>query len=310
MSEPVLLPSALEPRHYTLRIEPDLERFTFAGEARIALDVVSATSEVVFHSKELLIRDAAVSFDGETAAAKSISFDVKLTTCTLTLDKELPANAEAVLTVRYQGDLNNQMAGFYRSHYTAANGEKKIMGSTQFEALDARRAFPCWDEPARKAVFDLTLVVPSDLTCFSNMPEKEVAVIQEGRKRVVTFMSTPQMSTYLLAFCVGEFDYVQQRTENGVLVKVYTPPGKSSSGTYALDIACRCLDLYDGFFGLRYPLPKLDMVAIPEFAMGAMENWGLVTYRMVDLLIDPVLASPQQRQRVATVVNHELAHQW
>uniref|UniRef100_A0A7S1XT33 Aminopeptidase n=1 Tax=Phaeomonas parva TaxID=124430 RepID=A0A7S1XT33_9STRA len=306
----VVLPPCLEPTKYILKITPDMERFVFDGEMSVELDCREATSEVVVHSKELHIREACVEHDGGVANAVGISYDLKLTTCTIKLDGEVPAGGKAVLNVNYMGYLNNQMAGFYRSNYTAANGERRVMASTQFEALDARRAFPCWDEPARKAVFELTLVVPANLHCFSNMPEAEAALIEEGRLRSVQFLPSPRMSTYLLAFCVGEFDFVQKLTDHGVIVKVYTPPGKSDSGHYALDVACRCLDLYDDFFGLEYPLPKLDMVAIPEFAMGAMENWGLVTYRMVDLLIDPVLASPQQKQRVATVVNHELAHQW
>jgi len=161
----------------------------------------------------------------------------------------------------------------------------------------------------RKAVFGVTLVVPSNLDCFSNMPELSCKALSATKKEV-TFMDSPKMSTYLLAFCVGEFDYVQAQTEHGVLIKVYTPPGKSETGKFALDCAVRSLDAYNDFFGISYPLPKLDMVAIPEFAAGAMENWGLVTYREVDLLIDPTKASSNQKQRVCTVVTHELAHQW
>ena len=183
------------------------------------------------------------------------------------------------------------------------------MASTQFESLDARRAFPCWDEPARKAVFGVTLVTPINLTAFSNMPEKHIQSLKCGKLRETTYLDTPIMSSYLLAFCVGEFDYVQAKTNHGVLIKVYTPPGKSNTGLFALDCATKALDAYDDFFGIAFPLPKLDMVAIPEFAMGAMENWGLVTYREVDLLIDPTKASNNQKQRVCTVVTHELAHQ-
>ena len=145
------------------------------------------------------------------------------------------------------------------------------MASTQFESLDARRAFPCWDEPACKAVFGVTLVTPAALTAFSNMPEKCSKALKGGKLRETTYLDSPKMSTYLLAFCVGEFDYVQSQTEHGVLVKVYTPPGKSETGQFALDCAVKSLDAYDDFFGIAYPLPKLDMVAIPEFAMGAME---------------------------------------
>jgi len=144
------------------------------------------------------------------------------------------------------------------------------MASTQFEALDARRAFPCVDEPAAKAVFGVTLTVPATHQCFSNMPETHSISLSRQLKQI-TFMDSPKMSTYLLAFCVGEFDFVQGQTQNGVLIKVYTPVGKSDSGAFALDCAIKCLDLYDDFFHVHYPLPKLDMVAIPEFAAGAME---------------------------------------
>ncbi|CAM9646828.1 unnamed protein product, partial [Laminaria digitata] len=203
------------------------------------------------------------------------------------------------------------MAGFYRSGYTTVEGEARMMASTQFEALDARRCFPCWDEPARKAVFEVTLVVPKALMAFSNMPERVVTDLPGGKLKEYRFMPSPKMSSYLLAFCIGEFDYVQGSTKEGrVAVRVYTPPGKSHLGTFALEVAEKTLDLYDNFFQERYPLPKLDMVAIPEFAMGAMENWGLVTYREVDLLIDEAQASSQQRQRVCSVITHELAHQW
>jgi puromycin-sensitive aminopeptidase len=226
----------------------------------------------------------------------------------MVFDKALPALSTLTLDIIYTGFLNNQMAGFYRSSYTNIHGESKIMASTQFEALDARRCFPCWDEPARKAIFGVTLIVDAPLTCFSNMPEKSCH--SAGSKKTVSFLDSPKMSTYLLAFCVGEFDYVQAHTDHGVLIKVYTPPGKASAGLFALDCAVRSLDRYDDFFGVPYPLPKLDMVAIGEFAAGAMENWGLVTYREVDLLIDPITASNSQKQRVLTVVTHELAHQW
>ena len=156
------------------------------------------------------------------------------------------------------------MAGFYRSTYKDVNGKEKIVASTQFEALDARRAFPCVDEPAAKATFVVTLVVPADLECFSNMPESKRITLGDSKVEI-SFLESPKMSTYLLAFCVGEFDFVQAQTEHGVLVKVYAPRGRSGSCQYALDCAVKSLDAYNDFFGVKYPLPKLDMVAIPEF---------------------------------------------
>jgi puromycin-sensitive aminopeptidase len=235
--------------------------------------------------------------------------NMKATTVTFIFAESLPKSSNITLTVDFVGSLNNQMAGFYRSHYKDANGKDKIVASTQFEALDARRAFPCVDEPAAKATFLLTLVVPADLECISNMPESKRVTVGDDKVEV-SFLESPKMSTYLLAWCIGEFDYVQAQTKHGVLIKVYAARGQAASCQYALDCGVKALDSFNDFFGVAYPLPKLDMVAIPEFAAGAMENWGAVFYRQVDLLIDPTTASNSQKQRVCTVVCHELAHQW
>jgi aminopeptidase N len=183
------------------------------------------------------------------------------------------------------------------------------MASTQFEALDARRAFPCWDEPAQKATFDVSLTVGAKYTALSNMPESETRFHANGTK-TLKFMTTPIMSTYLLAYVIGEFDMVQCVTNNGISIRVFVPLGDADKAYFSLDVAKRCLDFYDDYFQVPYPLPKLDMVAMPEFAAGAMENWGLVTYRQVDLMIDSSKATVSQLQRVASVVTHELAHQW
>ena len=246
---------------------------------------------------------------GASAEAVEIGCHLKKTILTLKFPSELEVG-EGVLTLTYQGEINNAMAGFYRSQYVDATGEKRWMGSTQFEALDARRAFPCWDEPARKATFTLSLTIPKASEALSNMPEETSVLQKDGTTRKVTFMKSPKMSTYLLCWCVGEFDSVSALTVSGVLCKVFAPPGRGETGRFALDVAVRTLELYDDFFRVPYPLPKLDMIAIMDFAMGAMENWGLVTYREVDLLIDEKKASNSQRQRVASVVAHELAHQW
>ena len=157
------------------------------------------------------------------------------------------------------------MAGYYRSKYTDMNGDSKFMGTTQFEAIDARRAFPCWDEPARKAVFAITLTVPSAMAAISNMPELEAGAVSATKRRY-KFADTPIMSTYLVAWCVGEFDFIQDQSSRGVVIRVYTPPGKVEQGRFALDAACKTLDFYEEYFGIEYPLAKLDMMAITEFA--------------------------------------------
>jgi len=311
----VLLPSYVQPQTYDLKVVPDLKAYTFDGIVSITMTTSESFSEeeskqITLHSKELMYRSAEFKADGTVVKADEIRVNMKETTVTFLFSDSIPKSSTIVLKIDFVGCLNNQMAGFYRSHYKDTQGNDKIVASTQFEALDARRAFPCVDEPSAKATFVLTLVVPSHLECFSNMPESGRKTLEDGKTVEISFLETPKMSTYLLAYCIGEFDYVQGMTKYGVLIKVYAPRGRSPSCQYALECGCKALDSFNDFFGITYPLPKLDMVAIPEFAAGAMENWGLVTYRDVDLLIDPVTASNSQKQRVCTVVCHELAHQW
>jgi len=316
--QPVLLPRNVLPSKYILHLEPDLKTFNLDGDLSVEVTVNEPTSEISLHSRDIDFKSVKfVASSGDTFEATNISSNLGtnqlpwVTTFSFSKsdgDAVIPAGS-GVLKILFRGELNDQMAGFYRSSYTSVEGEKRIMASTQFEALDARRCFPCWDEPDVKASFECSLTVADHLTAFSNMPETEVTQLTGNKKRI-SFAESPKMSTYLLAFCVGEFDFVQAYTKGRVAVRVYTPPGKKHLGTFSLDAAVRSLDFYDDFFGVPYPLPKLDMVAIPEFAMGAMENWGLVTYREVDILIDTEKASSQQKQRVCTVVTHELAHQW
>lgn len=211
--------------------------------------------------------------------------------------------------MKFTGCLNDKMAGFYRSKYIV-NGEERWMATTQFESCDARRAFPCWDEPALKSRFKVTLIIPDHLQALSNMPIISKKPIENENKIIYSFDETPIMSTYLLAFIVGEFDFVEDKTKEGVDVRVYTPLGKSDQGKFALEMAKKTLSFYTEYFGIEYPLPKSDMIAIADFSSGAMENWGLITYRETALLIDEKKSSLSNKQRVAYVVAHELAHQW
>eukprot|EP00400_MALV-I_sp_L67-5_P000414 gene414-1080_t len=315
VDERVVLPPDIIPLRYDVKLIPDLGRFTFAGEQTVEVDVKVPTNKISFNTRDLYLKTVKLT-DSKGKEHDSIKFEYLKSEhkFTATFEENLAAG-KGKLFIIFDGELNDQMAGFYRSSYETIDKKKKFMASTQFEAIDARRAFPCWDEPARKAIFGVTLVVDPDLTAFSNMPEKTTKLVkvdvggEKVQKREIVFMDSPLMSTYLLAFIVGEFDFVSAVTENGVIIRCYTPPGRAQDGKFALECAVKCLDLYDDYFGIPYPLPKCDMVAIPEFAAGAMENWGCVTYREVDLLIGST-ASPQQKQRVATVVNHELAHQW
>ncbi|KEH18421.1 puromycin-sensitive aminopeptidase-like protein [Medicago truncatula] len=182
------------------------------------------------------------------------------------------------------------------------------MATTQFEAVDARRCFPCWDEPALKASFKVTLTVPSDLTALSNMPVENEKL--DGELKTVYFEESPIMSTYLVAVVVGLFDHIEDRTSTGVVVGLYCAVGKSDQGKLALDIAVKALEIYTKYFSVPYPLPKLDLVAVSEFSAGAMENYGLIIYRESDLLYHELHSAPAKKQRITIVTAHEVAHQW
>lgn len=211
--------------------------------------------------------------------------------------------------MEFTGQLNDKMAGFYRSTYKNADGTEGVLATTQMEPTDARRAFPCFDEPALKAEFTITLKGEKQHTCLSNMDVDSEEVSEDGKK-VVTFKRSPKMSTYLVAFIVGELNYIETN-EFRLPIRVYAPPNQDiEHGRFSLDLAARTLKFYEETFKSDFPLPKMDMVAIPDFSAGAMENWGLITYRVVDLLFDAKTSGASTKERVAEVVQHELAHQW
>ncbi|KAL3013375.1 hypothetical protein AAZX31_06G049800 [Glycine max] len=304
------LPKFAVPKRYDLRLKPDLVAHRFAGSVAVHLDIVPATSFIVLNAAELSVSNDAVSFTNQDSSKVIKPSRVELfendEILVLEFPEELPIGF-GVLSIRFEGILNDRMKGFYRSTYEH-NGEKKTMAVTQFAPADARRCFPCWDEPSCKASFKITLDVPSELVALSNMPIVEE--ITDGNLKTVSYQESPIMSTYLVAVVVGLFDYVEDHTSDGVKVRVYCQVGKANQGKFALDVAVKSLELYKGYFATPYSLPKLDMIAIPDFAAGAMENYGLVTYRETALLYDDQHSAAANKQRVATVVAHELAHQW
>jgi len=306
-----LLPDDVVFDNYEAVITPDFTNFTFRGlvtaRGQVNWPVRSVTlhaADLVFDRENVVLR---LSGENEIVRPVSVTTDEKTETVTFDFAREIPVS-QVFLEVIYSGTLNDKMAGFYRSKYTAPDGTEKYLATTQFEATDARRALPCMDEPARKATFDISLIVPEGMVALSNMPA-EFDSFEDGKRRV-DFQTTPKMSTYLLALIVGDLEYTEATTVNGTRVRVYTVPGKKEQGAFALATAVRVLEFYNDYFGIPYPLPKLDMAAIPDFAAGAMENWGLVTYRENALLIDPANSSSAAYQRVAEVVAHELAHMW
>jgi len=235
-------------------------------------------------------------------------------TTKFTFEKALPKDSKAKVEMKFTGELNNKMAGFYRSTYKIADGTEGILATSHMEPTHARRAFPCFDEPALKAKFTVTLIADGHLTCLSNMDvasELEVQSEMSGTtKKAVKFNTSPLMSTYLLAFIVGELNYIE--TDKFRLpVRVYAPPNQDiETGRFSLELAARTLEFYEKTFDSSFPLPKMDMVAIPDFAAGAMENWGLITYRVVDVMFDEKTSGASIKERIAEIVQHELAHQW
>ena len=305
------LPTGIAPRHYTIELEPDLEAATFAGHVAIDIDVTEPVGSIVLNAAELSIVSAQlVAASGETV---ELDFEPHAESERLTLTRRDGtgqfAAGSARLDISFSGVLNDQLHGFYRSTYSDDSGATHTIATTQFESTDARRAFPCFDEPALKATFAATLVVDEDLLAVSNTAETGREPLGDGRVRV-SFATTMPMSTYLVAFVVGPLEATEAINCDGVPVRVIHRPGRGDQTGFALDVAAHALEWYSDYYGLPYPSDKLDLVAIPDFAFGAMENLGCVTFREVLLLVDPGAASQPELQRVAEVINHELAHMW
>ncbi|KAL1129384.1 hypothetical protein AAG570_013911 [Ranatra chinensis] len=304
------LPTSVLPIRYDLHLRPDLKSFAFTGQATIYLQVNDATSRIVLNCLELDVKSAVLFLNSGARFEPKVELCQEMETMTLTLDTPLEANSYATLELDFSGELNDKMKGFYRSNISSADGESKYAAVTQFEPTDARRCFPCWDEPAIKAAFQVTVSAPQDKVALSNMPVVSESEPDETGYRKVEFAPTPVMSTYLVAVVVGDFDYVEDVSSDGVVVRVYTPVGVKQQGCFALQVATKVLPYYKEYFQIAYPLPKIDLVAIADFSAGAMENWGLVTYRQSCLLVDSENTSASRKQWIAIVVGHELAHQW
>jgi tricorn protease interacting factor F2/3 len=292
------------PLHYDLTFEPHFDDFTFSGKAIIDAVILRPTNTIVLDAAELKIKTCHVLWEGQKIQAKT-RLDEKKETLTIKLPKKIKGKTR--LFVDFIGILNDRLVGFYRSQYKDKQGKTKYLATTQFEAADARRAFPCWDKPAAKATFDVSLIVEKNHTAISNT--NVIAKKKLGSKTLFKFARTPIMSTYLLYLGVGEFEFLSGKIGKTV-IRIATTKGNSSKGKFSLDICKKLLKAYENYFGITYPLPKLDLIAVPDFASGAMENWGAITFRETILLYDPKTSSTQTKQHIAEVVSHELAHQW
>ena len=303
------LPETTYPERYAIRLTPDLTHFTFAGEESVTVTVKEPTQEIVLNACELIVHKVwIVDANGNTNEG-STTFDESAERAVLRFPRVLTPG-EWQLHISFEGILNDKLRGFYRSSYKDADGQDTILASTQFESTDARRAFPCWDEPALKAVFQVTLVIDEGLTAISN-----AAIVQEtpqpgtGKKEVI-FADSMKMSTYLVAFIVGEFEASKPTYVDGKPLRVCSIPGKQHLTKFGQAIGTASLQFFSQYYGRPYPGDKLDLIAIPDFAAGAMENLGAITFRETALLIDEDAAARSELERVADVVSHENAHMW
>lgn len=287
------------PEHYQLSLTINRVARTFTGTVTVN-GIATNNGSIWLHTKDLTITDC-------VANGKSVDYTLGEND-ELEIKAELTSNQAAVVTLGFTGTITDQMHGMYPCYFKHA-GEAKELIATQFESHHAREVFPCIDEPDAKATFDVTLTTETGITVLGNMPVKAQA--KENDNLITTFETTPRMSTYLLAWVLGEMHRKTAKTKGGVEVNVWATSAQSpESLDFALDIATRTIDFFDDYFGTPYPLPKSDHVALPDFSSGAMENWGLITYREVALLAEPKVTSIASKRYVATVVAHELSHQW
>lgn len=303
------LPETVIPERYEIRLTPDLDAHSFEGEETVFVRVREPIRAIVLNAAELAIQTATVTQPNGASFQGTASPDVESERIAIDFPRVLePGRWQLRLT--FSGVLNSKLHGFYRSTFRDSDGREKLIAATQFEATDARRAFPCWDEPALKAVFQVTLIIDEGLTAISNTAvAREQAISGTGKKEVV-FSDTIRMSTYLVAFIVGEFEATDAVVTEGIPLRVWSVPGKSHLAKFARDIGCFSLSFFSRYYETAYPGDKLDLIAIPDFASGAMENLGAITFRESALLVDKDSATRSELERVADVVSHENAHMW
>ena len=307
--DPYRLPRSITPSRYDLSIRPDLGTGTFAGSVDVALEVHEPVRTVVLNALELKVDGGWLADpDGRRLEIAEIQVDEQRQRVALSLSVEVSPGSWT-LHLDFRGAMNDKLRGLYRSTYTDEDGVRHDIATTQFEAADARRAFPCWDEPDLKAVFGISLEVPEELTAISNGPEVEREFIGNGLVRV-RFADTMTMSTYLVAFVVGRLELPEPVDAGGVPVRVAHVPGKGHLAGFALEAAVFSLRFFRDYYDIPYPDAKVDMIALPDFAQGAMENTGCITYRESLLLVDPTNATQPELEGIADAVAHELAHQW
>ena len=291
------------PINYNLTFEPDLKNFIFKGLETITVNCKKTTNTITMNCAEIKIKSCCVKSEDKIIKS-TIKLNDKKEQLQIKLNSKI--KGDATINLEFQGTLNDRLLGFYRSQYKQ-DGKTKYLATTQFEAADARRAFPCWDEPEAKATFEISIIADNKFTAISNMPISSKKKIKN--KTIYKFGKTPVVSTYLIYLGVGEFEYLTGKIGK-IQIRVVTTKGNKSKGKFSLELGKKLLTSYEKYFGIKYPLPKLDLIAVPDFAAGAMENWGAITFRETILLYDPKTSSTRTKQFIAEVISHEIAHQW
>ncbi|XP_041355968.1 endoplasmic reticulum aminopeptidase 1-like isoform X1 [Gigantopelta aegis] len=306
------LPRSVIPVSYDIHMHPNISEQTFKGKVTILADVAEATDFIVFHIKDLKIPHFSVQSkkSGQTILTSEYLEYKHAEQFYIKLKVKLQRGEQIQLDVTFEGQLIEKLSGFYRSVYKTLSGEERAIATTHFEPTDARAAFPCFDEPEFKAMFTMNMVRDGSHISLFNMPLRQTEPLGGNGLVVDRFEESVKMSTYLVAFVICDYANISKTMDNGVKVTVYTPPEQIDQAQFALEGAVKALKYYNDFFGVPYPLPKQDLVAVPDFAAGAMENWGLIIYRMTAILYDEKVSSLANKQWVAVVVAHELAHQW
>jgi len=301
-----ILPEGVTPSHYDISVVPNAEALTFTGQVGVDIDVAKDTSDITLNAADMAF--GTISLDGAAVTPK-VAYDEKAQRATLSFADPVKAGKHR-LVIDYSGKINQQAIGLFRIDYDTDAGAKEQVLATQFEAPDARRFAPMWDEPAKKATFTLSVTGPATRAIYSNMPEARTETLAGGLKKV-TFAQTPKMSSYLLFMAMGDLERIS-RNVDGVDVGIVARRGAAEQGRYALDSAEKLLRYYNDYFGVKYPLPKMDLLGIPGGAVqfAAMENWGAILYFEKYLLLDPKTSTEDDRQYVFSVVAHEMAHQW
>ncbi|XP_017792513.1 PREDICTED: uncharacterized protein LOC108574433 [Habropoda laboriosa] len=303
------LPTSITPNSYSIWVTSkisELRNFTFTGMVNITASVSQQTTDIVLHSVDLTHESVSVLAQGKQVNVTLHYVNKQYDTLIITLDRKLQVGENISIMIKYEGHLNEEMRGFYRSWYKDSSGQIRWLASTQMEPVGARKMFPCFDEPALKAKFTMSATIPQNYTAISNMPIDQMFLQQNSMKKII-FKETPKMPTYLVALVVSDFVSVKSKDE---MYGVWARRDAINQAEIALSVMKPLVDIFNRNFGIPYQLPKLDMVALPDFVSGAMENWGLLTYKERNVLFDEELSTTASKQSIINVISHEISHQW